>query len=89
MSITTENKKQLIAQYGRNEADTGCAASQIAILTEQISNLTAHLQSHKKDFGSRRGLLKLIGRRRRLQYYLQRTQPKEYAELIKNLGLRR
>lgn len=89
MAITTEEKKRLIGQYGRDEADTGSAATQIAIMTEQISNLTAHLQRHKKDFGSRRGLLRLIGRRRRLQNYLRRANPDEYAELIKNLGLRR
>ena len=89
MAITTEKKKKLIGQYGRDEADTGSAATQIAILTEHISNLTAHLRRHKKDFGSRRGLLRLIGRRRRLQNYLRRANPDEYAELIKNLGLRR
>ena len=89
MAITTKNKKQLISKYGKSEADTGSAATQIAILTESIRNLTTHLQIHTKDFGSRRGLLRLIGKRRRLQIYLQRTKPKEYAELIKNLGLRR
>jgi small subunit ribosomal protein S15 len=89
VATTTNNKKQLISKYGKCEADTGSASTQIAILTESIRNLTAHLQIHTKDFGSRRGLLRQIGKRRRLQSYLRRTNPKEYAELIKNLGLRR
>ncbi len=89
MSISAEKKKDLIAQYGNNENDSGSAAVQIAIMTERIRNLTSHLQSHQKDFGTRRGLLKLIGRRRRLQTYLQSNKPEEYAELIKKLELRR
>ena len=89
MPVSVERKKQLIAQYGKNDRDAGAAGAQIAILTERISNLTLHLQAHKKDFGSRRGLLKLIGQRRRLQTYLQRQNPEEYANLIKGLELRR
>ncbi len=89
MPVSVERKKQLIAQYGKNDKDPGATGAQIAILTERISNLTLHLQAHKKDFGSRRGLLKLIGQRRRLQTYLQRQNPEEYATLIKGLALRR
>ena len=89
MPVSVDRKKQLIAQYGKDENDPGAAGAQIAILTERINNLTLHLQAHKKDFGSRRGLLKLIGQRRRLQTYLQRQNPEEYANLIKGLELRR
>ena len=89
MSISAEKKQELVKEYGRNETDTGSAAAQIAILTERIRNLTAHLQTHNKDFGSRRGLLMLIGQRRRLQAYFQRSHPEEYAQLIKSLDLRR
>ena len=89
MSISAEKTKELVGQYGANDKDTGSAAAQIAILTERIANLTKHLQGHEKDFGTRRGLLKLIGKLRRLQSYYQHQHPAEYAELIKNLGLRR
>ena len=89
MSISAEKTKELVGQYGTNDKDTGSPTSQIAILTERIANLTKHLQEHEKDFGTRRGLLKLIGKRRRLQAYCQEQNPGEYAELIKSLGLRR
>lgn len=89
MSITIEKKQELIAKFGKAEGDTGATAVQIAILTERIRNLTAHLQAHTKDFATRRGLLKLIGHRRRLQDYLRRNRPQEYAQLIADLGLRR
>ena len=89
MSITTERKKELVTKYGEVEADTGSAAVQIAILSERIRNLTEHLREHKQDFATRRGLLKLIGRRRRLQNYLQGKNPEQYAQLIKDLELRR
>ena len=89
MSISAEKKKEFVVKYGKGENDSGAPAVQIAIMTERIRNLTSHLQSHKKDFGTRRGLLQLIGRRRRLQSYLQRNNPDEYAELIKSLELRR
>ena len=89
MSISAEKTRELVGQYGTNEKDTGSAAAQIAILTERIANLTKHLQSHEKDFGTRRGLLKLIGKRRRLQSFYQQQHPAEYVELIKSLGLRR
>ena len=89
MSITTERTHELVSQFGKNDNDSGSAPVQIAILTERIRNLTAHLQQEKKDFGSRRGLLKLIGRRRRLQSYYQGVDAGAYAQLIKDLDLRR
>ena len=89
MSISVEEKKELVQKYGESGTDTGSTAVQIAIMTQRIRNLTVHLQANKKDFGSRRGLLKLIGRRRRLQTYLQRNNPQEYSQLIKNMDLRR
>lgn len=89
MSITIERKQELIAKYGKAEGDTGATAVQIAILTERIRNLTTHLQAHSRDFATRRGLLKLIGHRRRLQDYLRRNRPEDYAQLIADLGLRR
>jgi small subunit ribosomal protein S15 len=89
VSISAEKTKELVGQYGANDKDTGSAAAQIAILTERIANLTKHLQEHEKDFGTRRGLLKLIGKRRRLQAYYQEHNPGEYVGLIKSLGLRR
>jgi len=89
VSITAEKKKELVVAYGKGENDSGSSAVQIAILTERINNLTQHLQTNVKDHGSRRGLLKLIGQRRRLQGYLQSKNSEGYAELIKKLGLRR
>lgn len=88
MSITTERKKELIAQFGK-EGGSGSSAAQIAILTERIANLTEHLKDQKKDFSTRRGLLKLIGKRRRLQAYYQKQDPSAYSVLIRELGLRR
>jgi len=89
--VTTgaEKTKELVTQFGTGEADTGAAPVQIAILTERIKSLTEHLRVNPRDFGSRRGLLRLIGKRRRLQAYYQRNNPVEYADLIKRLGLRR
>ncbi len=89
MTISTEKKKELVAQYGTSEADTGSPAAQIAIMTERIRGLTTHLQANKRDFATRRGLLKLIGKRRRLQVYLQRKDPAAYSKLIRDLKIRR
>ncbi len=89
MPISSEKKNELVKQFGGSENNTGSPASQIAILTARIRKLTDHFQAHKKDFGSRRGLLKLIGKRRRLQNYLQRRNPEAYAQLLKDLELRR
>ena len=88
MSITTERKKQLIEKFGQ-EGGPGATPVQIAILTERIENLTEHLKDQEKDFATRRGLLVLIGKRRRLQNYYQKKNPQAYAALIHELGLRR
>ena len=89
MPLTKEKKQELIGQYGREDGDTGSAEVQIALLTERINHLTDHLRTHRKDHHSRRGLLKLVGRRRRLLNYLQRNDLEGYRALIKELGLRR
>lgn len=89
MPITTEKKKELVTRFGKSEADTGSSAAQVAILTERIRALSDHLQANEKDHASRRGLLRLIGKRRRLQNYLHNHQPEAYAQLIKDLELRR
>lgn len=88
MSITTERKKQLIEKFGQ-EGGPGATPVQIAILTERIENLTEHLKDQEKDFATRRGLLVLIGKRRRLQSYYLKKNPQAYAALIRELGLRR
>jgi small subunit ribosomal protein S15 len=89
MSITAERKGALITEYATHEGDTGSPEVQVAILTERISNLTEHLKIHKKDFHSRRGLLIMVGQRRRLLDYLKRKESGRYDSLIKSLGLRR
>ncbi|MEX0697850.1 MAG: 30S ribosomal protein S15 [Dongiaceae bacterium] len=89
MSITAQRKQEVIKEYGVVVGDTGSPEVQVAILSERIRNLTEHLQSHGKDFHSRRGLLVMVGQRRRLLDYLKRRQPARYQELVKRLGLRR
>lgn len=89
MTLTKEAKLELIRKHGRSEADTGSPQVQIAMLTERINELTEHLRRHPKDHYSRRGLLKLVGRRRRFLNYLQREDLEGYRALIKELGLRR
>ncbi|HTJ65311.1 MAG TPA: 30S ribosomal protein S15 [Alphaproteobacteria bacterium] len=89
MSITNERKAELVVEYGKAEADTGSAEVQIAILSERIKNLTEHLQTHKKDVHSRRGLLVMVGQRRRLLDYLKNKHRPRYDEIIQRLGLRR
>jgi small subunit ribosomal protein S15 len=89
MSITPERKQALIDEYGTKPGDTGSPEVQVAILSERISNLTGHLSSHKKDFHSRRGLLVMVGQRRRLLDYLKRASAPRYETLIGRLGLRR
>ena len=89
MSITQERKAELIGEYSTGEQDTGSPEVQVAILSERIGNLTEHLKEHKKDFHSRRGLLVMVGQRRRLLDYLNSNSNERYAELIKSLGLRR
>ena len=89
MSITAERKQDLIAEFSTQENDTGSPEVQVAILSERITNLTEHLKSHKKDFHSRRGLLVMVGQRRRLLDYLINKNAQRYHGLIKRLGLRR
>ena len=89
MSITPELKAQLMKEYATKEGDTGSPEVQVALLTERITYLTGHFKTHKKDHHSRRGLLKLVGRRRRLLKYLRTTDEDRYKTLIKSLGLRR
>lgn len=86
--ITKEQKAELIKQYGKNEQDSGSAEVQVAILTARIKELTEHMKSHKKDFHTRRGLLMLVGKRRRLLSYIKKNDINEYRELIKELGIR-
>jgi small subunit ribosomal protein S15 len=89
MTLTSEAKVEIVGKHGRHEKDTGSAEVQIALLSTRIAELTEHLRTHKKDHHSRRGLLKLVGQRRRLLDYLQRTNLEGYRALIKELGLRR
>jgi len=89
MSITAERKTEVIGEYAVHEGDTGSPEVQVAILTERILNLTEHLKTHKKDFHSRRGLLIMVGQRRRLLDYLKRKEKPRYETLIQRLGLRR
>jgi small subunit ribosomal protein S15 len=89
MSVTQERKQELIAQFGDNDGDTGKTEVQVALLTERINDLTEHLRAHGKDHHSRRGLLMLVGRRRRFLDYLQRSDLERYRTLIRELGLRR
>lgn len=91
--ITKEEKAQIIAEYGKEfgkgEADTGCSAVQVAILTARINNLKPHFSEHIHDYHSNRGLMKLIGQRRSMLRYVQRTNNDQYNQLIKKLGLRK
>jgi len=89
MSITAERKQALITEYGAKAGDTGSAEVQVAILSERIRNLTDHLSTHKKDFHSRRGLLVMVGQRRRLLDYVKGRSVSRYETLIGRLGLRR
>ncbi|MCG8509580.1 MAG: 30S ribosomal protein S15 [Rhodospirillales bacterium] len=89
MSITAEKKQELIEKFATKKGDTGSPEVQVAILTERIRNLTEHLKTHKKDFHSRRGLLMMVGQRRRLLDYVKRKEAKRYEDLVKELGLRR
>jgi small subunit ribosomal protein S15 len=89
MTITRERKQALIQDYRRDDSDTGSPEVQIAILTTRINNLTEHMQSHKKDYACRRGLLALVSRRRRLLDYLKRVDPQRYLEIIQRLSIRK
>ncbi len=87
--MTAERKQQIINEYRRDEKDTGSSEVQIALLTERINELTEHLKVHKKDNHSRRGLLKMVGKRRNLLNYLAKKDENAYKELVKRLGLRK
>jgi small subunit ribosomal protein S15 len=89
MTVTADRKQELVAKFGKAEGDTGSAEVQIALLTERINHLTEHLRGHQKDHHSRRGLLMLVGQRRRLLNYLQRRDLESYRSLVKELGLRK
>ena len=89
MSLTREAKEEIVRKHGATDADTGSTKVQIALLTQRINDLTQHLRTHPKDHYSRRGLLKLVGRRRRFLTYLQKHDLEGYRALIKELGLRR
>jgi small subunit ribosomal protein S15 len=89
MSISPERKQSVITDFATAPGDTGSPEVQVAILSERISNLTEHLKTHKKDFASRRGLLMMVGQRRRLLDYLRRKEQSRYLGLIERLGLRK
>ena len=89
MSITTVEKKDIVKKFGLNEKDTGSSSVQIAILTNRIQYLTEHLKDHKKDFSSRRGLLKLVGRRRHLLDFLKKRDENKYKNILEKLKIRR
>lgn len=89
MSITKEKKQEIIENYGGSGENTGSTEAQIAILTARINDLTEHLSGNKQDHSSRRGLLKMVGKRRRLLNYLRDTDIEKYRELIKDLGIRK
>ena len=88
MSITKENKKNLINDFSKNEKDTGSPGVQIAVLTERIKNLTEHFKTHNKDNHSKRGLVSLVNKRKKLLNYLSRKNKSEYSDLIKKLNIR-
>ena len=88
MSINLKNKQDIIKEFGANEKDTGSVSVQIALMSKKISELTEHLKSNKKDFATKRGLLRMVGRRKRLLSYLKDNNLDEYRSLIKKLGIR-
>jgi small subunit ribosomal protein S15 len=89
VALTTDQKKSILGEYGLHDSDTGSPEAQVALLTKRISDLTKHLQLHKHDHHSRRGLLLLVGRRRRLLNYVAKVDIQRYRSLIQRLGLRR
>jgi len=89
LSLTDEKKREIIDQYRLHESDTGSVEVQVALLTARINDLTEHFQTHKKDHHSRLGLLKMVGKRRRLLEYLKKTEIEAYRALIENLNLRK
>jgi small subunit ribosomal protein S15 len=89
MALTQERKAEIVAQFAENAQDTGNTRVQVALLTQRINDLTGHLREHRKDHHSRRGLLMLVGQRRRLLNYMQRSDLEGYRSLIRELGIRR
>lgn len=89
MAITTEVKSKIVGDNRRHESDTGSAEVQIALLTAKVNHLTEHMKTHKKDFSSRRGLLKMVGKRNSLLKYLSLNAPDRYRQIISKLGLRK
>ena len=89
MTLTADKKREIVARHGRADGDTGSTEVQVALLTARINELTEHLREHKKDHHSRRGLLMLVGKRRRLLRYLERSDLERYRALVAELGLRR
>jgi len=89
MTITNERKEKLIHEFRRDEQDTGSPEVQVAILTTRINELTGHMKTHNKDYASRRGLLMMVSRRRRLLDYLKRVNPQRYLDLIRRLDIRK
>lgn len=89
MSITKERKQAVIQDYRRSENDSGSAEVQIAILSNRITSLTEHMRVHRKDFATRRGLLRMVSRRRRLLDYLKKIAPQRYVDVIQRLGIRK
>ena len=89
MSLTAEAKREIVSKFGKSDTDTGSTEVQVALLTRRINDLNEHLREHRKDHHSRRGLLMLVGQRRRLLKYMQKNNLEGYRELIKELGLRR
>ena len=88
-TLTPEKTQEIVTRFGENDQDTGNTRVQIALLTQRINDLTEHLRGHKKDHASRRGLLMLVGRRRRFLNYMQKTDLDGYRQIVKDLGLRK
>lgn len=88
MSINLKNKQEIVKKYGKDAKDTGSSAVQVAMMTQKISELTEHLKSNKKDFATKRGLLMMVGKRKRLLAYIKEKNLDEYRDLIKKLGIR-
>ena len=89
MTLTAEEKQEIVARFGKDETDTGSTQVQVALLTRRINDLTEHLREHKHDHHSRRGLLMLVGQRRRFLNYLQKNDLEGYRQLVRDLGLRK
>ena len=89
MSVTKERKQELISEFGKTATDTGSPEVQISILTTRIADMTEHLRTHKKDYGSQRGLMRMVSRRRRLLDYVKRKNPQLYLDLLRRLNIRK